>query len=490
MLAISSRAALAAASASSSSRVLLGSPGLFRSTVAAAPRRIDALSLFNNKKRTIAVAAAAAASDRIQQHQSKAASMTSSTPTIGTHNGSFHCDEALGVALLRRTAAYADAKVVRSRNQEVLDKCDVVIDVGGVYDPATSRFDHHQKEFNDVFGHGKARKRKSRAQQATAEAVTRCAFFLSLVLPFCRCRFQRLVLSSFSTSTFSTSTSTSTPPKKLTLGFNTRLSSAGLVYKHYGREVVAKLMAKFAAEKAAKEAGGEATNGDSSIAIASPPDDADVETVYLAVYKNFMEAVDAIDNGVDQYENAGEPRYISQTNLSARVGGLNPFVSFLVLFSVFFSGFFEKKKSENLHEKTTTTTQKKTLKTTVERGPVGRRRRRRLRARRRADRGRLRGRGPLRLSRVAPGPRDRHRGARRRIGRRCERRDRRARHALPLEGAPAAAREREEHRRQGQVCHLRGRARQELARPGRSRGDWRLRKPRRPAMQGAARRGA
>ena len=193
MLAISSRAALAAASASSSSRVLLGSPGLFRSTVAAAPRRIDTLSLFNNKKRTIAVAAAAAASDRIQQHQSKAASMTSSTPTIGTHNGSFHCDEALGVALLRRTAAYADAKVVRSRNPEVLDKCDVVIDVGAVYDPARNRFDHHQKEFNDVFGHGKARKRKSRAQQATAEAVTRCAFFLSLVLPFCRCRFQRLV---------------------------------------------------------------------------------------------------------------------------------------------------------------------------------------------------------------------------------------------------------------------------------------------------------
>ena len=81
--------------------------------------------------------------------------MTSSTPTIGTHNGSFHCDEALGVALLRRTAAFADAKVLRSRNQEALDKCDVVIDVGGVYDPAANRFDHHQKEFGDVFGHGK-----------------------------------------------------------------------------------------------------------------------------------------------------------------------------------------------------------------------------------------------------------------------------------------------------------------------------------------------
>jgi len=107
-------------------------------------------------------------------------------------------------------------------------------------------------------------------------------------------------------------------------------------------------MAKFAAEKAAKEAGEEAANGD-SIANAPPPDDADVETVYLAVYKNFMEAVDAIDNGVDQYENAGEPRYISQTNLSARVGGLNPFVR-VVFFRFFFSGF-SRKKSGSLTRK-------------------------------------------------------------------------------------------------------------------------------------------
>ena len=30
----------------------------------------------------------------------------------------------------------------------------VVLDVGAVYDPARNRFDHHQKEFTDVFGHG------------------------------------------------------------------------------------------------------------------------------------------------------------------------------------------------------------------------------------------------------------------------------------------------------------------------------------------------
>ena len=118
-------------------------------------------------------------------------------------------------------------------------------------------------------------------------------------------------------------------------GFNTRLSSAGLVYKHFGREVVTKLMAKFSAERAEREAGGgAASSGDASIAPPMPSDD-DVGTVFLAVYKNFMEAVDAIDNGVDQYENAGEPRYISQTNLSARVGGLNPYVSVFGFFFVF-----------------------------------------------------------------------------------------------------------------------------------------------------------
>lgn len=127
-------------------------------------------------------------------------------------------------------------------------------------------------------------------------------------------------------------------------GFNTRLSSAGLVYKHFGREVVTKLMAKFSAERAEREAGGgAASSGDASIAPPMPSDD-DVETVFLAVYKNFMEAVDAIDNGVDQYENAGEPRYISQTNLSARVGGLNPYVSVFGFFFVF--GSFRDAREE------------------------------------------------------------------------------------------------------------------------------------------------
>lgn len=37
---------------------------------------------------------------------------------------------------------------------QVLDTCDAVLDVGGAYDPATDRYDHHQRGFNHNFGHG------------------------------------------------------------------------------------------------------------------------------------------------------------------------------------------------------------------------------------------------------------------------------------------------------------------------------------------------
>ena len=36
----------------------------------------------------------------------------------------------------------------------MLEDLDVVLDVGGVYDPSLDRYDHHQKGFGEVFGHG------------------------------------------------------------------------------------------------------------------------------------------------------------------------------------------------------------------------------------------------------------------------------------------------------------------------------------------------
>jgi hypothetical protein len=41
------------------------------------------------------------------------------------------------------------------------------------------------------------------------------------------------------------------------------------------------------------------------------------------MYENFVEEVDAVDNGISQWEE-GEPRYALTTTLSARVARLNP----------------------------------------------------------------------------------------------------------------------------------------------------------------------
>ena len=67
------------------------------------------------------------------------------TVTIGTHDGKFHCDEVLACYMLRSLPEYCDAEIKRSRDPAVLADCDLVVDVGGVYDPAIHRYDHHQK---------------------------------------------------------------------------------------------------------------------------------------------------------------------------------------------------------------------------------------------------------------------------------------------------------------------------------------------------------
>jgi uncharacterized UPF0160 family protein len=63
---------------------------------------------------------------------------------IGTHNGPFHADETLAIAIL--LALVPAAEVVRTRDAAKLADCSVVVDVGGVYDVNACRFDHHQIE--------------------------------------------------------------------------------------------------------------------------------------------------------------------------------------------------------------------------------------------------------------------------------------------------------------------------------------------------------
>jgi uncharacterized UPF0160 family protein len=67
-------------------------------------------------------------------------------PRAGTHSGSFHADDVLALALLRE---FLDPRtvVVRTRDPAVLAECDIVLDVGGEFDPARRRFDHHQHDY-------------------------------------------------------------------------------------------------------------------------------------------------------------------------------------------------------------------------------------------------------------------------------------------------------------------------------------------------------
>lgn len=153
---------------------------------------------------------------------------------IGTHDGSFHCDEALAIGMLKILPKYQPIDIIRTRNPELLKNCDIVVDVGAVYDPLTHRYDHHQREFTGVFD-----------------------------------------------------------------GFSTKLSSAGLVYKHFGKEILKTLLAE-----------------EENLT------DAFFDEAYTKLYKDFMEHIDAIDNGVSVAD--GTIKYHVSSTLSSRVGRLNP----------------------------------------------------------------------------------------------------------------------------------------------------------------------
>lgn len=158
---------------------------------------------------------------------------------IGTHSGTFQADEAMGCFLLRQLPEYRLSKIVRSRDPKVLETCDIVIDVGGVYDHDNKCYDHHQRNYNEKFDAGKE-----------GSSDGRC----------------------------------------------TKLSASGLVYRHYGKEVIKTHYPSLSNDQ--------------------------LDLVYLKLYNSLLEALDAIDTGVEM--STGEQVYNDTTGLSSRVGRLNP----------------------------------------------------------------------------------------------------------------------------------------------------------------------
>ena len=62
--------------------------------------------------------------------------------TVGTHNGTFHEDELVAIAILFLLKGSDKVWVVRTRDEKILNKCDICVDVGG------GTFDHHMSGFN------------------------------------------------------------------------------------------------------------------------------------------------------------------------------------------------------------------------------------------------------------------------------------------------------------------------------------------------------
>uniref|UniRef100_A0A7S3N8K1 Uncharacterized protein n=1 Tax=Euplotes harpa TaxID=151035 RepID=A0A7S3N8K1_9SPIT len=173
---------------------------------------------------------------------------------IGTHSGVFHCDEVLGCTMLKYTKQFANPAIIRSRNPAIHELTDILIDVGDVFDVETKRFDHHQKTFEGYF-HGEKTKENENDER-----------------------------------------------------FVTKMSSAGLVYKYFGKEVIRNLAEMWEAD----------------LGVTQDKVDQAVEEIYIDLYKDFIKEIDAIDNGVSQFKKGYQPKYHISTGLASRVSRLNP----------------------------------------------------------------------------------------------------------------------------------------------------------------------
>lgn len=94
-------------------------------------------------------------------------------------------------------------------------------------------------------------------------------------------------------------------------GYSTKLSSSGLIYKHFGREVLRRIFNRKSQESST-----------SSMHIVPTLDDDVIDKLYEKVYRDFMEHIDGIDNGVAVSD--GHINYKIGSHLSGRVSSLNP----------------------------------------------------------------------------------------------------------------------------------------------------------------------
>lgn len=68
--------------------------------------------------------------------------MTRPSIKVGVHDGNHHADDILAISLLQTLYSDFDFLITRTRDEAMLAKCDIVIDVGRRYD-GVKYFDHH-----------------------------------------------------------------------------------------------------------------------------------------------------------------------------------------------------------------------------------------------------------------------------------------------------------------------------------------------------------
>ena len=81
------------------------------------------------------------------------------------------------------------------------------------------------------------------------------------------------------------------------------MSSAGLTYKHFGKEIVMNILKEW----------NELDNNKDKI-----------DLIYNRLYKNFIMSVDAVDNGINMYPDDVKPKYSDNTGYGNRVSRMNP----------------------------------------------------------------------------------------------------------------------------------------------------------------------
>ena len=162
---------------------------------------------------------------------------------IGTHSGKFHPDEVLSTFLLKFHSESKKSIVIRTRNNDILKQCDIVVDVGSIIDPKTFRFDHHMKEFKDVF-------------DEKDEELNKI-----------------------------------------------KLSSAGLVWKYLGLDIINNILKSLNLYEQNKNY---------------------INEIFKKIYIDFILGVDGIDNGVNQYDKDIKPKYKLVGDFNQRISRLNP----------------------------------------------------------------------------------------------------------------------------------------------------------------------